>query len=410
MRSRWFGNTNLRMAVLDRQFDEAMCGAVEMAPPCVSAALLTLAAAVALLACGSRTGLAVPDREPRDSGDGVDASVDAGSPGSLRFIHLDAGGRHACGLEESGRVFCWGDNHAEQLGIDMITAGSAEPVVSSRFSAPTRFFSLGSFMTCAISSEDGVTCSGDLFSARVPDAADDIAPGTGSICTRSDAGSVVCNGVLGADAVGRDLILIADGATDLAVGTFMGCGIVGGQVSCWGENNDGELARPVGSTDRHRTYAIELPEPLVGVAPGASHGCAWSATGRAYCWGSNVMGQVGVSGDHDLQPVLVEGVEEVTSMASGHGNSCAVTAGGEVLCWGDNTFGQIGRDTPGLVAPPTRVPLDRPIVQVAVGDGFACARDESGAIWCWGRNHKGQLGDGTHVDRARPALVEFPDE
>ena len=45
---------------------------------------------------------------------------------------------------------------------------------------------------------------------------------------------------------------------------------------------------------------------FAGVDVGASHVCAWTATGRAYCWGSNGVGQLSTSDFDDIASQVVE--------------------------------------------------------------------------------------------------------
>src|SRR4051812_14415102 len=46
-------------------------------------------------------------------------------------------------------------------------------------------------------------------------------------------------------------------------------------------------------TNRSLDAAGRQPPPLPTVSVGTEHGCGLSAGGRAYCWGSNRLGQLG---------------------------------------------------------------------------------------------------------------------
>ena len=80
--------------------------------------------------------------------------------------------------------------------------------------------------------------------------------------------------------------------------------ISGGQVRCWGDNEDGQVGdgTPLSGPDR------KLPRPVRAVSgPGnltdvvqihsnQAHTCALLNTGQARCWGYNSSGQLGNGG------------------------------------------------------------------------------------------------------------------
>jgi hypothetical protein len=162
---------------------------------------------------------------------------------------------------------------------------------------------------------------------------------------------------------------------------------------------------------------------VTDVSIGDEHTCA-IRNGAAYCWGSNVYGQLGGGDCHDYSegaaeegeycriPALVSGLENyVTAIAAGEDFSCAVQSG-TAKCWGRNDYGQLGdgtttsRPAPGNVCAPGQTDCNsHPLEDVeAIGaggyyylpmDGFACAQVSSGGVSgvkCWGHNSVGQLG------------------
>jgi alpha-tubulin suppressor-like RCC1 family protein len=139
------------------------------------------------------------------------------------------------------------------------------------------------------------------------------------------------------------------------------------------------------------------------VSVGANHDCALRSTGRVWCWGSNVDGELG---DGTTMTRLVPGrvvhlTRVVQVSANGFGSfTCARRSDGTVWCWGSNDYG-LGDGTPATsrLAPVAVKGLPGPATDVSVGSVHACVRLEDRSVWCWGGNGAGGLGDGTRRNR-----------
>jgi serine/threonine-protein kinase len=125
--------------------------------------------------------------------------------------------------------------------------------------------------------------------------------------------------------------------------------------------------------------------------------------GRAYCWGSNRLGQLGDDRTASVaanvrNAVAVATSETFTSISAGANHTCAVTRAGEAYCWGLNFTGELAQ---ALVANecggfpcsrrPVRVETAVRFDTVSAGFGHTCALS-GGRAFCWGRNDRGQLG------------------
>ncbi|MGH7470501.1 MAG: Ig-like domain-containing protein [Longimicrobiales bacterium] len=196
---------------------------------------------------------------------------------------------------------------------------------------------------------------------------------------------------------------------------------------------------PCGVWEDNATYCwqwLAFPGPIVApvkvssapvfrlVRSGLGHRCAITTDGRAYCWGSNVYGQLGDGTIADRStPVEVAGGLRFDSIAIGALHTCGVTSNHVAFCWGDGRMGQLGvGPAPDLCVgtPCSRAPTpvsgnhlyraiatggyDR-IGPGSEGRGLTCALDDSGKAFCWGTNYFGSVGDGTRVQRDIPTAV-----
>jgi alpha-tubulin suppressor-like RCC1 family protein len=74
-----------------------------------------------------------------------------------------------------------------------------------------------------------------------------------------------------------------------------------------------------------------------------SHTCGITTTGKAYCWGSNNVGQLGDGTTTDrLIPTAVSTSEVFAAIGAGDTFTCAMTPNRKVFCWGSNVLGELG--------------------------------------------------------------------
>ena len=212
-----------------------------------------------------------------------------------------------------------------------------------------------------------------------------------------------------------------------------------GNLYCWGSNRFGQIGIGNASPNYGFNLATDpLPETyhsftghnanvgkpalvstltnVAEVSSGLTHSCAYDAAGHAFCWGSNVTGQLG-QGDTNSRttPALVPSLTGVTSIAAagetngpwsirkdradwiptGTGHSCAV-ANGTVYCWGDNKWGQLGNGN--KISSPTPLAVSgipQAAKKVVTGETYSCALTNNGDVYCWG-TFRHDWGQGTN--------------
>ncbi|MFQ5549719.1 MAG: RCC1 domain-containing protein [Gemmatimonadales bacterium] len=152
---------------------------------------------------------------------------------------------------------------------------------------------------------------------------------------------------------------------------------------------------------------IGVPQPrFTAVSTGHGHTCALMADARAYCWGANGMGQLGV-GSQDLSttPRRVSVELRFQHISAGAGFTCAAGELG-TWCWGDNSMMELGVPRPPRIAvTPVRV-TDAPSLVAGTSDmSHGCTLLIDSTVLCWGYNRFGQVGNSSTRDEPGPVAV-----
>jgi alpha-tubulin suppressor-like RCC1 family protein len=195
----------------------------------------------------------------------------------------------------------------------------------------------------------------------------------------------------------------------VAVSDEHSCAVTGaGLIYCWGSNVFGELGD---GTKVNRSLPVRVHGGTLRfrrVTAGFTNTCAETTEGKAYCWGGNLLGTLGIGPpdnlDH-LTPVAVHGGLTFRSVQSGPLHVCGVTSGEQVYCWGLNDHGEVGRPAGGAYGSPVLVPGGLHFRSVSAGGGHTCGIATTSVAYCWGEGTRGQLGDSTTKSRNVPAPV-----
>ena len=199
--------------------------------------------------------------------------------------------------------------------------------------------------------------------------------------------------------------------TTISAGEYYTCATAEGQAYCWGTNDHGQLGD--NTTTNHLTPErvegeLASKSNVTSISASQSSTCA-VADARAYCWGANWWGQLGIgTTDQQLVPIALVGDligKTVTSITAGNTHTCAI-ADGSVYCSGSNWYRQLGTGTDDEMelTPLPVIGLPAGTTRVDSANGFSCAV-AAGAVYCWGGNGNGQVGDGTTAWRATPTAV-----
>ena len=273
-----------------------------------------------------------------------------------RVVDIGGGDDFVCAVFESGRVRCWGSNHAGQLGMghqDQINVGDDE--------------------TPADMNND-VLLGGKAVQ---------VAGGRYKACALLDTGKVRCWGINAED------------------WDWNKKEVVGFRRSASGTVNSEPSSRSETMNLPRRPGDLELPGTAKKIAVGGYHMCALMDDGAVRCWGMGGYGNLGHGqggdniGDDETAAATIPLFFEspVVDIAAGYWHTCALLENGSVRCWGEgNSAGQLGipgRTRLGVYehagsVPPVRV--GGPVASIFLFEDGTCAIMRTGALRCWGYN------------------------
>jgi hypothetical protein len=340
---------------------------------------------------------------------------------ALSFASITAGYEHNCGLNEDGRIWCWGSNYDSQLGIgERNPTGDFPQPVETALTFQT--VDADGSVTCGVTAQGQGFCWGYVSWGTLHDSHSETwsipteTPGgltfkslNAQFCGLTPENRAFCWGVnqrgeLGTgDVLTHDTFVPVSGGLlfeEVADNTGHGCGIaMGGDLYCWGNNEYGTL----GTGDRNDSG---VPVAVTGGLSFRSLPTAqnWASCGitvdyDAYCWGWwgwNNGEEFTIQGsDTRDTPTPIPGGLKVATMGVGRRHGCVATPEGAPYCWGSNEFGQLGDGTRSLRTVPTSVSGGHSFVQIVAGGNHSCGLEDTGAVYCWGDNSRGQLGVGS---------------
>jgi len=193
-------------------------------------------------------------------------------------------------------------------------------------------------------------------------------------------------------------------ATDrIALGTSHTCVINNDNtVWCWGSNAMGQLGVsssvvPSRSTVPVRADGLPGGRVAVKIAAGASHTCVVANDGTVWCWGANPSGQVTNSIDALIRvPANNALPSSAISIFAGGENSCALLVDKQLFCWGLNSSGQLGigssdNNVNGTPRVVGNIPQSFEVADLSIGRAHMCAVSTQNQVWCWGDTAHGKL-------------------
>jgi alpha-tubulin suppressor-like RCC1 family protein len=181
-----------------------------------------------------------------------------------------------------------------------------------------------------------------------------------------------------------------------------------GRAWAWGRNRRGSLGNNSTTNRATPVSVLGAVKTFCKIETGVGFCVAIDKNGRAWGWGYNNFGQLGVnSTTNQLTPVSVLGaVKTFCEISGGLGQGHAIDKNGRLWGWGFNNLGQLGDNTTTAKCTPVSVAgAVKTFCQISSASQFTFAIDKNGRAWAWGFNGSGQLGDNTTTSRLTPVSV-----
>lgn len=318
---------------------------------------------------------------------------------------LATGVNYGCAIQNE-KIYCWGQNSSENLGIN----GSNKSFLNKKVEVP-------------LSPDAGKPLNIVIGSSSF-----------GGNCVETDAGKIYCWGTNNYGETGNGL------AGDVispyeASNTFYNILSSGATIVKMEHSGGGSLNRGLRciQTSDQKLYCIgySVGIGLMGVSfpsltrvtrhdgsellikdfgLGSTHMCVIDINDKTLCFGGNSNGQLG---DPDLQTTFYqvfytqEWIEPKTSSGTtfsfkkislGENGTCGVDLNDDLYCWGYYANGTgITVTAASELHPkePTKVNLQNynfKVEKIEIGNNFYCIFGDDKKIYCWGSNIYGQLG------------------
>jgi len=210
----------------------------------------------------------------------VPTAVLQGARPNLAVRWVEAGNRNTCVIASNDQAYCWGWNHAGQIGDGTIGANRLVPTAVDQGARPNLIVKQITVnnQTCAIASNDQAYCWGDNTYGQIGD-------------NTSGAYRLVPTAVLQGARPNLAVKQISNRNSRM-------CAIADNdQAYCWGWNNAGQIGDGTIGANRLVPVAVvqgAMPSLIIKqIRLGNNHTCVIASDNRAYCWGSNSNGQFG---------------------------------------------------------------------------------------------------------------------
>ena len=270
-----------------------------------------------------------------------------------KWSSVSAGGYHTCGVQQDGKVVCWGSNENEQGNY----IGQADP--------PLTAFSLvssGSFHTCGIRTDRTVKCWGDNSHNQAAAPSGDfqfVSAGNIHTCGIQTDKTVACWGSNKvADAFTGQAYPPLGSFNFIDAGAYHTCGIrTSGVVECWGSNLYGQANPP------SRTFQ--------SISAGVNHTCGVRINNVVTCWGDNK------NWDGNYVGQSAPPSRTFRAVSAGWLHTCGIRTSKIVECWGNNSHNQTAAPSGAFQS-------------VSAGEFHTCGVRTDGTVACWGGNFAGE--------------------
>ncbi len=242
--------------------------------------------------------------------------------GLTGIIAIASGEAHSLALDNTGKVWSWGDDKVGQLG---------DGAALVKQSMPVRVVDLTGIIAIAAAESHSLALKKD-----------------GTVWSWGyDAGGQLGNDAILANKPTPVRVAALTGITAISTGWWHSLALKNdGTVWAWGHDNYGQLGDNADLEGKPTPVRVAALKAITAVAAGGGNGFALDTAGKVWSWGWDFFGQLGNNRSlaNKPMPVQVADLTGVTAIAGGSYHSLAVKNDGTLWTWGRDNFGQLGND------------------------------------------------------------------
>lgn len=268
--------------------------------------------------------------------------------GGMKFDSF-VGDSTVCGLRD-GDAYCWGLNDYGQAGQPKATP-RVYTTTRVPLAAKLKQVSPGRSQSCGITTTNQLLCWGGATYGDAGAASNAIAGNYTQVSSEQD---LVCALDLAGEAHcwGKNALptwnLAGRSFASIHAHFQVACGLqANGELYCWGGSESCFMATPTLSATTPERVPFPAGVAIADVSTGCFSSCALGTDGKAYCWGRNPSGELGIgTKDQALHtPAVVPGVPPLRQLSNAGGVTCGLTTTNQRFCWGNNSYGLYGDGT-----------------------------------------------------------------
>lgn len=313
---------------------------------------------------------------------------------------------HSAAIDNHGQLWTWGDNSYGQLGINDNTVAIKCTPIAVLGDHTFCSISSGNYHILAIDNHNNAWGWGYNYIGSVGDNTNLDKSIPVAVCaTQQNLGKKVEFRIPSLNSIfliACNFIISASQKFNLAVKPD-------GSNFSWGINDKGQLGINSLSNSCEPTAILGTTKTFSNIGTGYQHSLALDIRGKAYSWGVNTYGQLGINNISQRNtPVAILGTNRTfCKITGGSGHSLAIDFRGQIWAWGYNNAGQLGNNSNTSSRTPVPVlGVTKTFCNIASGRGSSRAIDFRGKIWSWGENASGQLGDYSIASKATPVALK----